>query len=217
MAVGIRQQLSAIIKQYVMGVKLVIVVVIALSFTQVNAQGPNQRSITHSYGKILEDFKQDNVKGELIRFFETNFSDLIADIEKTSTVEEEKTLVQFLKNEFKQYADVLTLKLHDPEKLDIWIIYKQKEYRCMILGRKIQAAEIDNPGGETIANNKAQLRSLLVELLDVRLNKEHDDIVEMERRLNELKKIHQIRMDNKEKILQNRFNELVGNQKFFKW
>lgn len=217
MAIGFTQRLNTTIKKYFLGVNLVIVVFIGVSYTHVSAQAPHEKSIKHIYGKILEDFKQDNVKAELIRFFETNFSELITDIENTTTKDEEKTLVQFLNNEFKQYADVLTLKLHNSEELNDWIIYKQKEYRSMILGRKIQAAEIYNNGDETAAKFKQQLRSLLAEILEVKLKKEHNDIIELERRLNKLKKMHQLRKDNKDKILQSRFDELVGNQKLYKW
>jgi len=204
-------------KKYFLGVNLVIVVVVGISSAHVNAQPPHKKTINNIYGKILEDFKEDKIKAELIRFFETNFSEIITDIENTSTKEEERALVQFLKNEFKQYADVLTLEFHNPEELNDWIIYKQKEYGCMILGRKIKAAEINNHGEETAAKYKKQLRSLLAEILEVKLIKEHNDIIELERRLKRLKEIHQIRKDNKDKILQNRFDELVGNQKLFKW
>jgi RNase H-fold protein (predicted Holliday junction resolvase) len=217
MAMKFMQQLNTIRKINFVGVNLAIVVFIGLSYTHVSAQASYKKSIKHVYGIILEDVKKDNVKAELIRFFETNFSELITDIEKSSTKEEEKALVQFLKNEFKQYADVLNLEFHNPEELKNWIIYKQKEYGCMILGRKIHAAEIDNHGKETTDKYKERLRSLLAELLEVKLEKEHNDIIELERRLKELKKIHQIRKDNKDKILQNRFDELVGNQKLFKW
>lgn len=217
MAIKSPQKLNPIIKKSFLGAHLVIVVLIALGFTHANAQTPQRNSINHIYAQILEDFKQDKAKAELIGFFETNFPELIADIENTSTKEEEKALVQFLNNEFKQYADVLTLKLHNPEELNDWIIYKQKEYRCMILGRKIQAAEINSHAEETAAKFKEQLRSLLAEILEVKLIKEHSDIIELERRLNKLKKMHQLRRDNKDKILQNRFDELVGNQKLFKW
>ena len=217
MAIRFTQQLNTTMKNYFWGVTLIVFAVICISSTHVNAQTSHEKSIKNIYGKILEDSKQDNLKAELIQFFETNFSELITDIEKTSTKEEEQALVQFLKNEFKQYADVLTLKLHDPDKLNNWIIYKQKEYRCMILGRKIQSAEINNHGEKTAAKDKARLRSLLAEILEVKLKKENNDIIELERRLKELKKIHQIRKDNKDKILQNRFDELVGNQKLFKW
>lgn len=217
MAIGFTQQLNTIMKKLFLGANLAIVVFIALGFTHANAQAPHKKSINSIYGKILEDFKQDNMKAELIRFFETNFSELITDIENTSTKEEEKVLVQFLKNEFKQYADVLTLEFHNPEELKNWIIYKQKEYGCMILGRKIQATEKGGHGEEAVAKYKERLRSLLAEILEVKLIKEHNDIIELEGRLKELKKIHKMRKDNKDKILQNRFNELVGNQKLFKW
>ena len=217
MAIGFTQKLNTIIKKYFLVVNLVILVFIGVSSVRVNAQAPNKRSINNIYGKILEDFRQDKVKEELIRFFETNFPELIADIENTSTKEEEKILVQFLKNEFKQYADVLALELKNTEELNDWIIYKRKEYRSMILGRKIQAAGRNNRGKENASKYKKQLRSLLAEVLEVKLMKEHNDIVELERRLKELKKIHQTRKDNKDKILQNRYDELVGSQKLFRW
>ncbi len=217
MAAGFTQKWNAAIKKYVPGVHLAVVVFIGLGCTHADAQTPNETSIHHLYGKVLEEVEQDKMKAELIRFFEDNFSELIADIENTSTKEEEKTLVQFLKNEFKQYADMLTLRLHNPEQLNDWIIYKQKEYRCMILGRKIQAAGLNSRGADSSAREKEQLTSILAELLEIKLKKEHNDIIELERRLDDLKKIHELRKHNKDKIIQNRFNELADTKKLFQW
>jgi hypothetical protein len=217
MALGSMQQRNMMMKKSFYAFNLAVVILIGMSFTQLHAQENHKISIKETYPLILKDFKHEELIRDIIQLFENNFTELIDDIENTATIKDQKGLVQFLKTEFNHYADVLPLQRHDPEKVKTWIRYKQKEYRCMILGRKIKALDTDHNGDGTAETYKSQLKSLLAETLEIKLDKENQDIIALEKRLEELKNIHQARTKNKDKILQNRYDELVGNRQLFQW
>lgn len=81
-----------------------------------------------------------------------------------------------------------------------------------VLGVKYQ--EADQADKQKLAS---QLKSTLSDVFDLRESQRKEEVAKLEKKLSELKESIQIRSNNKEQIVDERFRTLTGKGKYLKW
>jgi len=105
------------------------------------------------------------------------------------------------------------LKETDPEKYDRLVSEKRMDRESRMLANKYRSTE----DVEEKAQIKNNLESLLKKIFDERQLNRRDEIGRLEKRLTELKRINQERLENKEKIINLRIEKLLGENRSLEW
>jgi hypothetical protein len=92
-----------------------------------------------------------------------------------------------------------------------------KKEKDINLDVELLALKCKNSDKESAQKYKNELSSKLSELFDLRESKKHDELVQLEKRIKDLKESLQERHDNKQEIMQRRIQELLGNPKNLNW
>lgn len=172
--------------------------------------------IQEVYDVVLEEFDDKELKERVIIFFESNFDLLKTEIETEMFSYEAEELMEFLMDEFYEYAEMIEeVKLYHPKEFERWVKYKQRDYKTHVLGRKYRGLHKNsNPAKEKV---KEELKQILKELLKLKLVYEKQEIEELEAELKELKEVHQKRFKHQEEIVETRLKELTGESDIFRW
>jgi len=200
----------------------VIIAILALSFGGILSGGDDDMDAgaqfkgTSMLDAALEDIDEDDIdKTTLVKNFTKAFPELLQEIEKqdkaVSDDDEREEIVDYLTDELWEFIEYQEMREEEPKDYAQWLAYKKKDYKSVVLGSQIRRQRKSNDATPTeLKKKETELSKLLQEVLVLRLKEEEREIKELESELKVLKALHKKRLDNKDRIIKKRIDDLTG-------
>lgn len=148
---------------------------------------------------------------ELLEFIRERNSNEAEDLERLRNTNEMAYLKYLLALNYKTELEVV--KESDPEKYERYKKMQFLEQEAKALAKTYQQKESDKDRKEI----RKKLREILVDLFDYREQKREEEIVRLDEKLQELRKVLDERKKNKDAIVDRRLKELLGDMEHLAW
>ncbi|GEM_PF-5847783 len=172
----------------------------------------NIKTMDQAWKAAMEQFgdEQDDAK-KAMDFYKDNFPEKIKYLEKELRDDPEE-VVDELSEDLEECSEMLELKVDNPEEFRKRLEYMRLEVKTDLTGEKIQDLK-----DEDAAKNKDEIEKLskelkeeLGKLFDMKLQREKEELKNLEQDIEKLRQHIKQREVNKDKIIERKFNELIG-------
>ena len=163
-------------------------------------------------------------KKELVDFYQANYPDVLAMVKEVAG-DSTNLMVEMLMSTYAEFREMAKLKDQNPEKFKVWLNTKMLDIKNKLaeVKSKVMADGIrklkENPQADPkeIEAKQAELKKLLEETFNARLEREKQEVAAMERKVEEYKKNLKEREENRDKIIEKRYSELTGSKDNLEW
>ncbi|HBC87697.1 MAG TPA: hypothetical protein DCZ94_12130 [Lentisphaeria bacterium] len=170
------------------------------------------KTMEQAWKSALEQFGDDQESAKkAMEFYKANFAEKIKCLEK-ELKDDSDEVVSELSEDLGECNGMLALKDESPEEFKKQLEYMKLEVKVDLMGEKIQDLK-----DEDAVKNKAEIEKIEKELkgeigrlFDMKLQREKEELKNLEKDIEKLKQHIKQREENREKIIEKKFKDLTG-------